>query len=326
MSVVARRAGSLLLVGGIVLVGLPVAAGDVGDEGEAALVDAYEAARHHDFEAVVQVEWSDGDRYHVEQVPVRAVDGVIEVGGTRRVVGTARGHYLRDHGRWNLLWSGGDGARRPAPGAKYDLAVDAGPPVAGRPTTVVEVRHDGELRERTYLDDETGMILRREQYEHRPEAVRIVTFRDVELVAGAPRPAIPEGVEGPPDDTPDDDLPAPERVGEGWVLQGSYSLADGTVQRYYTDGVFGLSLFEQEGELDWDALPAGEPVELAGHDARRWAGPSGVVVVWELDGVVYTTVSDASTDEVAAIVDDLGDDESLFGRAVRFVLSPFLVL
>jgi len=324
---VLRSTGSLLLVGGLVLVGLPVArgAGVESDEGEAVLAEAYEAARHHDFRGVVEVEWSDGNRYHAEQVPVRAVDGVIEIDGARTVVATARGHFVREHDRWIGLWGGDDLTKRPEPGNKYEFVVGTGRQVAGRPTTTVEIRHDGELRERAYIDDETGIILRREQYDHAGEPQRVLTFRDVELVTDGDVPAVPSLPEGPEpaDEGAAGNLPAPAVVGEGWALQASYTLSDGTVQRYYTDGVFGLSLFEQEGELDWNALPAGDQMELDGHTARRFVGPSGAVVVWEMDGVVYTSVSEVPVDEVAAIADDLGGGDSFFARALRFVLSPF---
>lgn len=331
-----RLVGVTLVLLGTFAWALPRAAGRERDDAEEVLATAHQAATRWDFEADVVVEWSDGgDSGHVV-VPVRVVDGVVEIEGDRTVVGSDEGRYVEDGGAWTTLWSATATEARPAPSRKYDLAVEPGRLVAGRTTSIVLATHGGVVRERLFVDEETGLILRREQYGEGSRPERTVTFRHVELVAEpAPLDAAPRsgrtdhGREEGPHEAHDVDgaLPAPESAGDGWVLVGSYELDDGTVQRYYTDGVFSISLFQQRGELDWDALPAGTAVELAGHDARRWVGPAGEMHVWEMDGVVYTAVSDAPVGELGGVVDDLGHgDEGLFGRVASFVLSPFSLL
>jgi hypothetical protein len=63
---------------------------------------------------------------------------------------------------------------------------------------------------------------------------------------------------------------------------------------------------------------------LHGTRAQRWSEPSGTVLVWERDGVVYTCVSDAPADVFDASVAALtGSDRSALQRAADFVLGPF---
>jgi hypothetical protein len=118
---------------------------------------------------------------------------------------------------------------------------------------------------------------------------------------------------------------APNSVGDGFRLAGRYRDAAGTVHLFYSDGLFGVSVFEQKGELDWRALPAGETRTVAGHDVRQYRTPAGVVTVWESDDVVYTAVTDAPADQVDDLLGDFGPSgsPSFLERATDFVLGPF---
>ncbi len=123
-----------------------------------------------------------------------------------------------------------------------------------------------------------------------------------------------------------DDLSAPKRVGNGFVLSGVYSQPDGSVQLYYSDGLLGLSVFEREGELDWGALPAGgRTTELDGRRSRVYTTAAGTAVVWGDDDVTYTCVTDAPLDEVAAVAADLVTRRTrgVLEDVGRFVTAPF---
>ncbi len=306
--------------------GLPFAAGDEPDPGDEILAEARDAASHHDFSGHLSIQWYDGSSYHSEEMPVRSVDGVVEILGTRTVVSDESGRYVLDDDEWQTLWSESDIPDAPAPSEKYDLSI-ATTAVAGRETQVVEVSSTGThvLRERRFIDEDTGILLRREQFDDQGRAVRVVSIRSVDDIADGASPEHPD--DSPVTDAqvaPDGHLPAPDTVGDGWALQGSYTLTDGTVQRYYSDGVFGLSVFQRAGTVDWEHLPAGsDETEFDGHDARLWIGPSGTVAVWEMDDTVYTVVTDAPGSELDAVVDDFENPPALFGRVVRFVISPF---
>ena len=101
-----------------------------------------------------------------------------------------------------------------------------------------------------------------------------------------------------------DDLPAP--FGAPRVL-GEYELVEGYrtprgVHLLYRRGGYGLSVIEESGRLDWDALPAeeGHTMTIGGRRAWRWdAAPSrGRLVVFEHGGMVVTVVGDEPGDAV----------------------------
>ena len=75
---------------------------------------------------------------------------------------------------------------------------------------------------------------------------------------------------------------------------------------FYSDGLHGLSVFEQRGRLTKAALPSGgRDVEVDGYSVRSYAASVGEAMVWEGDGVVYTVVSDAPWVDAAAVVKGL---------------------
>jgi hypothetical protein len=94
---------------------------------------------------------------------------------------------------------------------------------------------------------------------------------------------------------------------------------------FYSDGVFTASVFEQQGELDWGALPGGgADTRLADTRTRVYHEASGDVAVWERNGLVYTCVGDAPSDVFARMVGALASDErSTPQSVVDFVLGPF---
>ena len=85
------------------------------------------------------------------------------------------------------------------------------------------------------------------------------------------------------------------RIGTGYRRVGAYK-AGGVVQQFYSDGLHGLSVFEQRGHLkNAETDLAGETgsgrrVEIAGRTMRAYSASVGEAVVWESDGVVYTAV------------------------------------
>jgi hypothetical protein len=94
---------------------------------------------------------------------------------------------------------------------------------------------------------------------------------------------------------------------------------------FYSDGLFTASVYEQQGDLDWGSLPAGgNDSDVAGTRTRTYHQPSGDVVVWTRDGLVYTCVSDAPSDGFSAMLRPLvAADRSAPESVVDFVLGPF---
>jgi sigma-E factor negative regulatory protein RseB len=311
-------------------------ADDDSDAARRLLQESRDAATAHDFTGTVEVEWRDGRTLRHETVAVEVEDGVLHL-GKDRLLGAGNRRVLKTDSGWELLWAAPAQGGEPDPGAKYDLSVGARASVATRPATIVAIRRSGSerVRERLYVDDDTGMLLRRDQLDGRGRLVRSFAFVKLSPPAAAAPGAdekLPKVARSKRDDAPDaldgapDAFTAPRRIGRGFVLAGVYSQSDGAVQLYYSDGLLGLSVFEREGELDWDALPSGgRKVDLAGRRARVYTTVVGMAAVWTSDGITYTAVTDAPADEVAAIVEDMdaADEPSTMEGIGRFVTRPF---
>jgi len=330
---IAALVGGALAVLLVVLVGPRGAQADDSGAARELLDRSRDAATDHEFEGTVLVEWLEGGQRQERTIAVEVGDGVLRMGKDRLVSSGTRRLLRTDQG-WQLLWTGQSKGAEPDPADKYRFDVTEGASVAQRPATQVAISRSGAngARERLYFDDATGMLLRRDQIDARGRLVRRFAF--VRLTS--PQPADASGTEKLPKvarkDAPDvladlpDGMRAPKRIGRGFVLVGTYSQPDGSVQLYYSDGLLGLSVFERTGELAWDELPAGgRTMELGGTRTRVYATSAGLAVVWGSDGITYTCVTDASLDEIREIADDLahGDDSDVLEDIGRFVTGPF---
>jgi negative regulator of sigma E activity len=239
---------------------------------------------------------------------------------------------------WLTVWSQQAAPEVPPASEKWVLSVRDGPTVAGRPTRQVDAtdRHDDRVRERLYLDESTNLLLRREQLDTRGRTVRAVGFTSIGEPAGALIGAIPaEAPRAPARSTSRQPrvlrevaapFRAPRNAGDRFRLAGRYDEDHGTLHLFYSDGLFSVSVFEQEGDLDPTGLPAGaESRTLGGRDVRQYRTPGGVVMVWQSGDVVYTTVSDAPVDQIDDVVADFGPSGSpnALDRVSDFVLGPF---
>ncbi|MFN8026527.1 MAG: sigma-E factor regulatory protein RseB domain-containing protein [Acidimicrobiia bacterium] len=199
--------------------------------------------------------------------------------------------------------------------------------IAGRTTTeVVATRRDGTVAQRLAVDDETGLLLRREVLGRDGAVERSMTFTEIDLGDTTTAVTAPAGLRTEASteigNVPDG-YRAPNTL-DGAALVTRTKQPDG-VLLWYSDGVFSTTVFEQRGTLDWSALPAGGTTsEIKGSTMRRWSEPSGTVLVWENDGIVYTCVSDAPSDVVdAAVASFAASDRSALQQVTDFVLGPF---
>jgi MucB/RseB N-terminal domain len=320
------------------VVGAGLRAGaDQVDPAERLLTDARHAAERYDFSGVLEVTWSDAAGPHSGEVPVRSANGVMSLGDESQVVVEGPRRFVHETEGWLAVWSRDVASSVPSPSQKWRLTVRDGPPVAGRATREVSVtdRDRGDVRERLYFDATTGLLLRREQLDQRGNAVRAVGFVSIGEPAGAFFGVVPAEAPHAPQasatrqprsiESVSAPFRAPGTAGNGFRLVGRYRDANGAVQLFYSDGLFGVSVFEQEGKLDWSGLPAGgEPGAVADHDARRYRTATGVVTVWESDNLVYTAVADAPADQMGEMLADFtSDSPSTFQRVTSFVLGPF---
>jgi hypothetical protein len=326
----------LLLAGGaisLVVLAIAVAAGadDAGDNGSewSGVIDE---ARHQmesqAFDGVVVVEWHDPTGSHRTQMEVRQHAGVVEVVNEDRTVASDSSRVMLDGQAWTMLSRAkGGGAVPDLTRGKYEVVRSTGPVIAGQPTTRYEAKRDENVVERLFVQDATGLVLRREVFDARGDVVRSVSFMRMNTVTEPSEP--PSTAASQPGPQPVDHLERPYRdpssAGNGYRLLGRWEHRNDLAQLYYTDGVLSVSVFEQPGRLDWSVLPRdGDSVEIGGRPARRYALPVGDAWVFERGGVVYTCVGDAAADEVAAIAADVSAPEP--SRAARFaelVVDPF---
>jgi hypothetical protein len=308
-------------------------AGDNPDAQEASrLVQrTRDAALHDDFTGEATVTWTTTSGTRRARVHVTGAEGAIEIvavdGNT--VIDEGRRTYLRNALGWTGIGVEPTAGHLPGPGSHWDLATGGTRTVAGRPATVVvAVRSDGAPAQRLAVDNDTGLLLAREVVGPNGEVQRSVRFSSIEIGAAATSGTIeaPSGVRNrtaQPLASVPGGYRAPGTL-DGYELVTRSRHPDG-VLLFYSDGLFTASVFEQQGDLDWGSLPAGgTDSEIAGTRARTYHEPSGDVVVWARDGLVYTCVSDAPSDVSGAMVRSLvGGDRSAPESVVDFVLGPF---
>lgn len=219
---------------------------------------------------------------------------------------------------------------------KYQVDTVGGDTVLDRPATLLEIRRrsDERLRERLWVDADTGLIVRRETYDGEARPLRLATF--VSMETAAPTDASPRRAPstGPHASRSGAEAPAaaplasrahagkalplprlaaladagwtvPASLPAGYEVTGSYALdAAGSqpLHLVYSDGLYTVSLFEQRGHADWASLPDGaEPSPLLDGRGYEWPGAVPRRLVWEAEGTTYSLVGDAPPDEFAAI-------------------------
>lgn len=211
---------------------------------------------------------------------------------------------------------------------KYEVALTGEERLLDRPCTRVEVRQraDGSLRERFWVDDDSGLVLRRESYEG-SRLLRLVTYLSLDLRSGAATRAsnrAARDARGEPLErrsravSPVDDRALAALREAGWTvppsLPGAYEpvgvyAVDGSDSQplhvVYRDGLYTVSLFQQQGKPDWASLPDGaEPAGL-GWQAYEWPGAVPQRLVWEASGTTFSLVGDAPPEEFTAIARSL---------------------
>jgi hypothetical protein len=317
-AMVALLVGSALLLAGT--------SASAGDDPEALLEQARRASTTSNVAGVVEIRWIEGEQVFVERVQARSRGDAYVVGrGDNVAVGRDGVRYAADDGV-ATRWGRGPMRAAPAPSAAWDLELDDPATVAGRRTNVVAVRgDDGTLRARFFVDPKTHLLLRRDVFDRDGTLTRSVRFVRLSTGAAPPVPPVPEGspTVAATDEVPDGFV-APAELGS-FRLLGRYEHPDGTLQLFYGDGLFSLSVFEQDGLVDWGSVPeGGRRTSVEGRRAQTYSTAAGTVAVWGEGGLVLTCISDAPVDAVQAVLPGIvSDDTSGFDDVVDFVFGPF---
>jgi hypothetical protein len=287
------------------------------------------AAEQRDFTGVASVVWTTPKGARRASVDVTDAHGNVAVtaadGGA--VVDQGDRTYLRDQLGWTGLVVEPPARDLPSPARRWRLSTAGSQTVAGRAATVVvAARADGIPAQRLTVDDATGLLLGREVLGPRGALERSVRFSSIDLqpvVAGISPPAGARTPSAESLTTVPDGYHAPTAPA-GFQLLTRSRHPDG-VLLFYGDGVFTASVFEQQGQLEWDSLPSGgTETQLADTRTRTYHEPSGDVAVWTRDGLVYTCVTDGPSDVFARMIGALASDgRSAPQSIVDYVLGPF---
>ncbi len=211
----------------------------------------------------------------------------------------------------------------------YHLVVAGRDAVAGRSAFVVEARKaSGAVAARLWLDQDSGLALRREVFDSTGAITKASSF--VDLTIGHAHLA--ERLPAPMPDPWSDRVPVSATgalSSAGWatpgVLAPRFQLTD--VRRLttdgdtilhltYTDGLSAISVFQQRGHLDAHRLDGFRPMSVSGAEVYARDGIP-YRATWSADGVVYTVVGDAPDDVVQAVIAGLPHEQATAGVMSR---------
>lgn len=196
--------------------------------------------------------------------------------------------------------------------------LDTGPARA----LLVTARDSGVRAETLHVDRETGLIVRRETRDVDGAPVRVVAFTELEADPGT-------GLVAPPPDATGDveslaltpvarrslverGVPVHTELPGGYELLGAAESGTAdvpTVHLVYSDGLYTLSLYVQQGRLAAHATAGATPLELPGGGAVwRWPGSEPRRIVWTGEGRTFTALTDAPTGDLLEAVAGLPND------------------
>jgi len=319
---VAAVAG-LLMLAVLMAVTPPAHAGTPAD-GAALLKRAIAGARVTPYTGEVLWVVSDGDAEHVRRARVSGQGGDVTVQGDGTPtlhLSPGGGGLVDSAGVWFVPLPAadragtGDLARLTE---KYRVDIAGRERLLNRPTTVLELRlrDGGDLRERLWVDDRSGLLLRRETLEE-GEVLRMAMFTGLDLgneeapTSTGPLPLVTlqQGVERIEargrDALRSAGWTVPDTLPGGYRRDGVYAIdaPEGQpLQLVFTDGLYTVSVFQQRGRLDEASLSEGaERVDIGRGEMWSWPGAVPSRRVWQAGQTTFTLVGDAPPAELDAI-------------------------
>lgn len=198
--------------------------------------------------------------------------------------------------------------------SRYQVVNEAAGPVAGRPTRGLLVSRGSAAVARLWLDQATGLLLRREVYDSAGRTVALSAFLDIALGPRAPVPLTQVALAGRSWAPSVVGVAAvrragwacPRQLGADLVLFDARSLqpaatASPVMQLSYSDGLSSVSVFQQRGRLDQAAVADYELRDVGGHRIRVQPGLPARAV-WQAGGTVVTVVADDPGEPLAQTV------------------------
>jgi len=216
--------------------------------------------------------------------------------------------------------------------AHYAVALDQGGQVAGRPVTSLVLRRGARPAARLWLDDATGLLLRREVYDMSGRTTGAMAFLEVTITPSATTAARRAA---PSTRTPAEGAAAvrragwacPSLIGSDLVLYDARTVSEPSVSPImhlsYSDGLSSLSVFQQRGRLDPAALAGYDVQDVGGHRLRVRHGLQ-TQAVWQSGDTVVTVITDQPAWQLADVVAAMPASQNAGGwltSASRTVLS-----
>jgi hypothetical protein len=152
-------------------------------------------AAENPFSGTVQVEWRDAAGTHREEIEISRTDDVVQVSAGTHVVSSSDNSVVGTGVAMTI-------SAAPLPvlaAGKYDIKQHVGTAVAGRSTTRLDaiLRSQEVVVARVYVDDETGLVLRRETFDEHGNLLRRVSFTRVEAEPPARTVTVPAARNAP---------------------------------------------------------------------------------------------------------------------------------
>lgn len=199
----------------------------------------------------------------------------------------------------------------------YSISTAGRDRVTGRKARVLEiVGEGGTVAARFWVDERSGILLRREVYDASGRTVRASAFVQVRIGARVSAGHLPPAMPQAPAEVLDavgvanlreSGCSCPALLVDSLALYQvrQVSTSTGTVLHLsYSDGLSTVSVFEQPGRVDETSMVGYTPRENGdGVQYVRDGVPRQIV--WSADGVVYAVVADAPDPLVDAVVADL---------------------
>lgn len=187
------------------------------------------------------------------------------------------------------------------------------------PSIVLAIRERGAEhdRERLFVDQDSGLVVRRETFAAGGAPRRVVAFTELEIAELSVEP--PTGL---PAERSDGEVvtgaeleslrqlgwAVPDELPAGFGLRGGYALpesAGSSLHLVYSDGLYTLSVYEQFGRLDGNAVDGAAGHSAEGRHVWRRPGSEPERLVWSGDGLTFTAISDAPVDAVMPAISGL---------------------
>lgn len=194
----------------------------------------------------------------------------------------------------------------------YRVGIDRRADLDTGRAVVLTFERNGIVRERLFVDEATNLVVRRETFDLDGRAARVVALTELTITG--------EPLEMPSEPRQDwrhvtavdpaavpllEDL-GPDHPAElpgGFELLARYRVQDDNAsQLLYSDGLYTLSIYEQHGRVDPDALDGAVGYKDADMAVYRWPGAEPQRIVWSGGGHTFTAVTDAPVDVLMAAV------------------------